>query len=96
MLLVSEDLDELLELADRLVVMFHGQIVYETRASDADLRQAIIEAVKFYDDYEKHFKWDGDFWDCVARAVALAQRDHPQYLDTTYRDARNHLAYLMK
>jgi general nucleoside transport system ATP-binding protein len=36
-LLVSEDLDELLELADRLVVMFHGQIVYETRASDADL-----------------------------------------------------------
>jgi general nucleoside transport system ATP-binding protein len=36
-LLVSEDLDELLELADRLVVMFHGAIVYETRASDADL-----------------------------------------------------------
>ena len=36
-LLVSEDLDELLELADRLVVMFHGEIVYETRASDADL-----------------------------------------------------------
>lgn len=36
-LLVSEDLDELLELADRLVVMFHGQIVYETKASEADL-----------------------------------------------------------
>jgi len=28
-LLVSEDLDELLELSDRLVVMFHGQLVYE-------------------------------------------------------------------
>jgi general nucleoside transport system ATP-binding protein len=36
-LLVSEDLDELLELSDRLVVMFHGQLVYETRASEADL-----------------------------------------------------------
>ena len=29
-LLVSEDLDELLELADRIVVMFDGRIVYET------------------------------------------------------------------
>jgi general nucleoside transport system ATP-binding protein len=38
-LLVSEDLDELLELADRLVVMFHGEIVYETRASEADLTE---------------------------------------------------------
>ena len=28
-LLVSEDLDELLELSDRLVVMFHGQFVHE-------------------------------------------------------------------
>jgi ABC-type uncharacterized transport system ATPase subunit len=36
-LLVSEDLDELLELSDRLVVMFHGQFVYEARASEADL-----------------------------------------------------------
>ena len=36
-LLVSEDLDELLELADRLVVTFHSEIVYETRASEADL-----------------------------------------------------------
>ncbi len=36
-LLVSEDLDELLELADRLVVMFHGEIVHETRASEANL-----------------------------------------------------------
>ena len=36
-LLVSEDLDELLELSDRLVVMFHGEFVYEARASDANL-----------------------------------------------------------
>jgi general nucleoside transport system ATP-binding protein len=38
-LLVSEDLDELLELSDRLVVMFHGRLVYETRAGDADLTE---------------------------------------------------------
>ena len=35
-LLVSEDLDELLELADRIVVMFNGRLVYEAPASDAD------------------------------------------------------------
>src|ERR1700751_4426491 len=38
-LLVSEDLDELLELSDRLAVMFHGQLVYEARASEADLTE---------------------------------------------------------
>ncbi len=36
-LLVSEDLDELLELSDRIVVMFEGQIVHETTPSEADL-----------------------------------------------------------
>ena len=68
----------------------------QPRASDAEIRQAIIDAVKFYDDCEKYFKWDGDFWDCVVRAVAQAQRHRPHYLDTTYRNARNHLAYVMK
>ena len=38
-LLVSEDLDELLELSDRLAVMFHGELVYEARASEADLTE---------------------------------------------------------
>jgi ABC-type uncharacterized transport system ATPase subunit len=38
-LLVSEDLDELLELADRVVVMFNGAVVYEARASEADLTE---------------------------------------------------------
>jgi hypothetical protein len=65
-------------------------------ADDADLRHAIIEAVKFYDACEKYFKWEGDFWDCVAHAVAKAQREYPHYLDKTYRNARNHLAYLMQ
>jgi len=36
-LLVSEDLDELFELADRMVVMFNGELVYETPIADADL-----------------------------------------------------------
>jgi ABC-type uncharacterized transport system ATPase subunit len=35
-LLVSEDLDELLELADRIVVMSEGQIVFETPAAGAE------------------------------------------------------------
>jgi len=37
-LLVSEDLDELLELADRIVVMSDGEIVFETTAEKADVR----------------------------------------------------------
>ena len=36
-LLVSEDLDEILELSDRVAVMFHGEIVSETSIADADL-----------------------------------------------------------
>ena len=36
-LLVSSDLDEILELADRIVVMFHGEFVYEAKAAEADL-----------------------------------------------------------
>ena len=39
-LLISEDLDELLELADRIVVMSEGRIVCETPGSNAD-RQTI-------------------------------------------------------
>jgi simple sugar transport system ATP-binding protein len=34
-LLVSEDLEELLALADRLVVMYEGQLVGELSASEA-------------------------------------------------------------
>ncbi len=38
-LLVSEDLDELLELADRLVVIYEGRIVGEMAVRDADLER---------------------------------------------------------
>jgi simple sugar transport system ATP-binding protein len=38
-LLVSEDLDEILELADRIVVMHGGKIVHETLGAGADARE---------------------------------------------------------
>ena len=66
------------------------------RADDNAIRQAIITAVKFEGAAEAHFKWDGDFWDCVVRAVAQAAAEYPDFLETTYRDARNNLAYYMK
>jgi simple sugar transport system ATP-binding protein len=36
-LLISEDLDEILELADRILVMSEGRIAYETAAAKADV-----------------------------------------------------------
>jgi len=36
-LLLSEDLDEILELADRIAVIFEGRLVYESPASTADI-----------------------------------------------------------
>ncbi len=38
-LLISEDLDELLELSDRIVVMSEGRVVFETTAAQADRTQ---------------------------------------------------------
>lgn len=66
------------------------------QASDAAIKQAIIEAVKFDDDCFKYIQMQGDFWDCVVRAVARAAKKHPNYLDTTYEAARNWVAYCMK
>ncbi|HUB25830.1 MAG TPA: ABC transporter ATP-binding protein [Tepidisphaeraceae bacterium] len=36
-LLISEDLDEVFELSDRIIVMFHGKFVYETPVAEADI-----------------------------------------------------------
>jgi simple sugar transport system ATP-binding protein len=38
-LLISEDLDELLELADRIAVMFEGRLVFETWRTHADIHE---------------------------------------------------------
>jgi len=63
---------------------------------DESIRRAIITAVKFEAATEAHFTWNGDFWACVVRAVAQAAAEYPDFLETTYRDARNNLAYYMK
>jgi simple sugar transport system ATP-binding protein len=36
-LLISEDLDEVFELSDRIIVMFHGKFVYETAIAGAEI-----------------------------------------------------------
>ena len=66
------------------------------RAGDDAIRQAIIIAVKFEDATFEHFNWNGDFWECVVRAVARAAAQYPDFLETTYRDARNNVAYYYK
>ena len=38
-LMVSEDLDELLELADRILVMSEGRVAFETPAETADVAE---------------------------------------------------------
>jgi hypothetical protein len=67
-------------------------------AADADLKQAIITAVKFDDDCFKYFSYGRaeDYWEMCIRAVARAAQQSPGYLETTMRDARNHVAYYMK
>ena len=73
-LLVSEDLDELLELADRVVVMFNGQLVYETRASAADLTESVAtwRATKARPEYGTRFLHRMDYSeksDLLKRAI---------------------------
>lgn len=65
-------------------------------ASDDAIRQAITTSVKFEDATFAHFNWNGDFWECVVRAVARAAAQYPDFLETTYRDARNNVAYYCK
>jgi hypothetical protein len=65
-------------------------------ASDTVVKKAIVEAVSFQDDCAKFLSWEGDFWECIVRAVAQAEAKHPGFLETTYRYARNYLAYLWK
>lgn len=68
------------------------------QAGDAELKAAIVAAVKFDDDCFRYFSYRRveDYWASVIRAVAAAARDNPPYLETTYRDARNWVAYSMK
>jgi hypothetical protein len=65
-------------------------------AAGADIKRAIMEAVRFQDDCSKFLQWNGDYRDCVVRIAAQSAREHPGFLDTTYRAAENYLAYLWK
>ena len=64
---------------------------------DAELRQAIIAAVRFDDACFGYFdKIKGEFGERFKRAVELAARDHPGYLEQTYQRARYYVSYYMK
>ena len=64
---------------------------------DAEVRQAIIAAVRFDDACFGYFdKIKGEFGARFKRAVELAARDYPGYLDLTYQRARYYISYYMK
>ncbi len=70
----------------------------QPHASDAEIQQAIMTAVRFEDACFKYFERDNivDYWDRCVRAVARAARENPSYLENTYRQARNDVAYYYK
>jgi hypothetical protein len=70
----------------------------QPRASDAEIKLAIITAVRFEDACFKYFAQDNiiDYWDQCVRAVARAAKEHPGYLESTVQQARNDVAYYMK
>jgi hypothetical protein len=67
------------------------------RASDDEIKRAIIAAVRFEDACFRYFVQDGtDYWESCVRAVALAAKESPDYLESTCQLARNDVAYYMK
>jgi len=66
-------------------------------ASEAEVKQAIVAAVRFDDACLGYFdKIKGEFGTRFKRAVELAAREHPGYLELTYRRARYYISYYMK
>jgi hypothetical protein len=67
------------------------------RANDTAIRQAIVTAVKFEDACFRHFEQTtAEYWQRCVHAVALARKDYPGFLDSTYRQAANDVAYYYK
>jgi hypothetical protein len=67
------------------------------QASDADAKTAIIAAVKFDDDCFRYFdEGRGDFGERIERAVELAAKKSPGYLQRTYQRAKYYIGYYMK
>lgn len=64
---------------------------------EAELKQAIIAAARFDDACFGYFdKIKGDFGARYKRAVELAARDYPGYLELTYQRAQYYLSFYMK
>jgi hypothetical protein len=69
----------------------------QPHASEAAIKQAIIAAVRFEDACINYFVDDStDYWERCVRAVAQAAKESPQYLESTYQQARNDVAYYNK
>lgn len=67
------------------------------RADDDAIRQAIATAVKFEDACFRNFEDTGaDYWQRCLHAVARARKDYPGFLESTYRQAANDVAYYNK
>ena len=67
------------------------------RADDGAIRQAIITAVKFEDACFRYFEdTTADYWQRCLHAVARARNDYPGFLEDTYRQAANDVAYYNK
>lgn len=65
------------------------------RANDTEIKLAIMFAVKFDVACAKYFSTDHarDFWQRCVEAVTRAEKENPGYLESTYRYARNQVAY---
>jgi hypothetical protein len=65
---------------------------------DHELQRAIKLAVKFYRDCMRHFSYsaDNDISDDVKKAMDLARKENPDFLDSTYDQARSLLRFMMR
>jgi hypothetical protein len=67
------------------------------RLDDAAIRQAIITAVKFEDACFRYFEQTtAEYWQRCVHAVARARKDYPGFLENTYQQAANDVAYYYK
>jgi len=66
-------------------------------ADDGAIRQAIVTAVQFEDACFRHFEaTTAEYWQQCLQAVALARKDYPDFLEGTYQQAANDVAYYYK
>jgi hypothetical protein len=67
------------------------------RADDGAIKQAIMTAVKFEDACFRYFEeTTAEYWQRCLHAVARARQNYPGFLDSTYQQAANDVAYYYK